>query len=106
MVASFDVKRNLGLSQAERKKFHIIRAPAGSRESLGARVITRQLLHSGITLSEDTVRYHLRMMDECGLTRLVTRRNGRQITERNLAELKPAATSRRDAAPPGLQNTR
>ena len=85
----------VGLSDTERKKLHILRALAGSRRSLGARVIARYLWQCGIDLSEDTVRYHLRMMDERGLTRLVARRDGREITERGLAEV------RRLAAEPG-----
>jgi repressor of nif and glnA expression len=75
------------LSDTERKKFHILRALAGARRSLGARVIARYLWQLGIELSEDTVRYHLRMMDESGLTRLVARRDGRELTARGLAEL-------------------
>ena len=86
----------VGLSDTERKKLHILRALAGSRRSLGARVIARYLWQCGIDLSEDTVRYHLRMMDERGLTRLVARRDGREITERGLAEVRRLAAEQGD----------
>jgi repressor of nif and glnA expression len=87
------------LSDTERKKFHILRALAGSRRSLGARVIARYLWQRGIDLSEDTVRYHLRMMDERGLTRLVARRHGREITEQGLAELHHVSANQGEFTP-------
>ena len=53
----------------------------------GARLIARRLHAYGTDLTETTVRYHLRMLDERGLTRLVNRRDGREITARGSAEL-------------------
>jgi len=47
----------------------------------------------GIGLSERAVRYHLRLMDERGLTRLVGRRDGRLITALGEAEIKKAMVS-------------
>jgi len=44
-------------------------------------------------MSERAVRNHLRIMDEKGLTRLVGRRDGREITDRGLNELKRALVS-------------
>ena len=41
----------------------------------------------GTRMSERTIRYHLRLMDERGLTRLAGRRDGRVITETGLDEL-------------------
>ncbi len=52
------------------------------RGALGARVIARRMLEQNIQLSERTVRYHLKIMDERGLTKLVGRRDGRMITDK------------------------
>lgn len=75
---------------AERTVFSILKVLGNSQEALGARVIARYLKDLGIELGERAVRYHLKLMDERGLTRLVGRRNGRVITELGLAELKKA----------------
>ena len=74
----------------ERKKLSIQKVLGNSQESLGARVISRCLKDHGIELGERAVRYHLRLMDEKGLTRLVGRRDGRAITELGQAEVKTA----------------
>ncbi len=73
----------------ERKVNAILRALKESPETVGARVIGRQLKEQGIDLSERAVRYHLKLMDERGLTRLVGR-DGRRITEAGLEELRNA----------------
>lgn len=73
----------------ERKVNAILRVLRGSSEAVGARVIGRQLQEQGVYLSERAVRYHLKLMDERGLTRLVGR-DGRRITEAGLAELRDA----------------
>lgn len=77
----------------ERKKFHILKILGGSKGPLGSRVIADRLQDIGIRLEERTVRYHLRLMDEKGLTRMVRHRDGRIITEYGLAELKRALVS-------------
>jgi repressor of nif and glnA expression len=74
----------------ERKVFSILKVLGNSQEALGARVIARYLKDLGVELGERAVRYHLKLMDERGLTRLVGRRDGRTITELGLAELKKA----------------
>jgi repressor of nif and glnA expression len=74
----------------ERKVFSILKVLSNSQESLGARVIARCLKGMGIELGERAVRYHLKLMDERGLTQLVGRRDGRVITELGLEELKRA----------------
>jgi len=61
-----------------------------SQQALGARLIARCLKDMGLEMEERTVRYHLRIMDERGLTKLVRRRDGRMITERGHLELKHA----------------
>src|SRR5512136_1819648 len=74
----------------ERKVFSILRVLDNSQEALGARIIARHLKELGVELGERAVRYHLKLMDERGLTRLVGRRDGRVITELGQAELKKA----------------
>jgi len=73
----------------ERKVFSILKVLNDSQEALGARVIARRLKDVGIELGERAVRYHLKLMDERGLTQLVGR-NGRLITESGIEELESA----------------
>ncbi len=54
---------------------------------MGASLIARRMREMGMAPSERTVRYHLKFMDERGLTRLMGRRDGRIITERGIDEL-------------------
>lgn len=70
----------------ERKVLSILRVLSDSQEPLGARVIARRLRDHGVDLGERAVRYHLKLMDERGLTRLVGR-DGRLITELGVDEL-------------------
>ena len=70
----------------ERKVLSILKVLSDSREVLGARVIARHLKDYGVELTERAVRYHLKLMDERGLTRVVGR-NGRLITESGVSEL-------------------
>ncbi len=72
----------------ERKIHSILKVLAASPEPLGSIVIARKLNEMGIDLSERAVRYHLKLMDEQGLTRLAGRRDGRMITEQGVEELK------------------
>jgi len=72
----------------ERKVLSILKVLGNSKQALGSRVISRYLHDLGIELTERAVRYHLRLMDERGLTRLANRRDGRLITELGQAELK------------------
>ncbi|HBA85421.1 MAG TPA: hypothetical protein DCZ95_15145 [Verrucomicrobia bacterium] len=53
----------------------------------GASRITDRLLSSGADLQPRTIRYYLLQMDREGLTRFVSRRRGREITDRGRAEL-------------------
>ncbi len=75
--------------EVERKEVSILKILSGSREPLGARVIARRLKDHGVYLSERAVRYHLKLMDERGLTRLVSR-DGRLITKLGTEELNNA----------------
>ena len=73
----------------ERKVFSILKVLSESQEVLGARVIAHRLKDYGIELGERAVRYHLKLMDERGLTQLIGR-EGRLITEPGVEELKSA----------------
>ena len=75
--------------EVERKLNAILRVLKESPEAVGARLIGRQLKEQGIDLSERAVRYHLKLMDERGLTQLVGR-DGRQITPAGIEELRNA----------------
>ena len=76
----------------ERKVIAILRVLNESAEPLGARVIARQLKDYGIDLTERAVRYHLKLMDERGLTQGLGR-DGRLITSSGVEELKNALVS-------------
>ena len=72
--------------EVERKEHFILKILSDSQQPLGARVIARLLKDRGVYLGERAVRYHLKLMDERGLTRLVSR-DGRLITELGVEEL-------------------
>ncbi|MDP2917181.1 MAG: NrpR regulatory domain-containing protein, partial [Dehalococcoidia bacterium] len=68
----------------------ILKVLRSLQKPAGARIIERHLKDYGILLGERAVRYHLRLMDERGLTELVGKRDGRIITEKGLNEIKSA----------------
>jgi repressor of nif and glnA expression len=74
----------------ERKELAIMKILGDSQEPLGARVIAQQLKEYGFELGERAVRYHLKLMDERGLTNLVGRRDGRMLTDNGIEEMKSA----------------
>jgi repressor of nif and glnA expression len=74
----------------ERKELAIMKILGDSQEPLGARVIAHQLKEYGFELGERAVRYHLKLMDERGLTNLVGRRDGRILTDNGIEEMKSA----------------
>lgn len=59
---------------------------------LGSREISRQLREHGVELTERTVRYHLKILDERGFTK-VFGKEGRKITLRGKEELRMAHVS-------------
>ena len=81
--------RIFGGQEVERKVVAILRTLAEVPEPLGSTAIARRLRESGIELSERAVRYHLKLLDERGLTKPVGK-NGRLITPRGEEELKNA----------------
>ncbi|HLE02612.1 MAG TPA: NrpR regulatory domain-containing protein [Dehalococcoidia bacterium] len=75
--------------EVERKIISILRVLRDSPELVGARVIARRLKGHGVELGERAVRYHLKIMDERGLTQLVGR-DGRVLTPLGEEELQNA----------------
>lgn len=76
----------------ERKVVAILEALDEVSEPLGSTAIARRLKESGIELSERTVRYHLKLLDERGLTEPAGR-DGRLITPQGREELRNALVS-------------
>lgn len=74
----------------ERKVLTILKVLSDANEAVGARVIARRLKDHGIELGERAVRYHLKLMDERGLTLLLGRRDGRVLTEQGMKEVRNA----------------
>jgi repressor of nif and glnA expression len=74
----------------ERKSLAILRILSDSPQPVGARVIAHRLQEHGFELGERAVRYHLKLLDERGLTFLVGKRDGRVLTDKGMAELKSA----------------
>ena len=75
--------------EVERKVLAILKIINESHEPVGARVISRRLNDYGVNLTERAVRYHLKLTDEQGLTRLVGW-DGRLVTERGIEEISNA----------------
>ncbi|MDP2744624.1 MAG: NrpR regulatory domain-containing protein [Dehalococcoidia bacterium] len=73
----------------ERKVLSILKIVQESPQPVGGRLIARELRDRGVDLGERAVRYHLKLMDERGLTSLVGR-DGREITEMGREELRNA----------------
>ncbi len=73
----------------ERKIISILRILEDASRPLGSTVIAEGLKEGGVELSERAVRYHLKLMDERGLTQ-PQGRNGRLITKSGTEELNAA----------------
>ena len=76
--------------EVERKVITILKVLASESKPLGGTIIARRLQALGIFLSERAVRYHLKLMDERGLTESIGARDGRAITPLGLEELESA----------------
>jgi len=81
------MKQIFNIEDIEKKILLILRILHESPEPVGARIIARRMQDHGVTLSERGVRYHLKMMDNRGLTRLIGRHDGRAITEQGIEEI-------------------
>lgn len=71
----------------ERKTLLILRILREAGGPLGSRIIARKMQERGYMPSERAIRYHLKIMDERGLTRLVGKKDGRMITTQGISEL-------------------
>jgi len=76
----------------ERKIVAILNILKDSQKPLGSRIISRRLKEQGIDLTERAVRYHLRIMDERGLTKSHGIA-GRVVTEEGIEETNNALVS-------------
>jgi repressor of nif and glnA expression len=81
--------QTFAVHDVERKSIAILEALDEVTEPLGSTAIARRLKESGIDLSDRTVRYHLKLLDERGLTTPLGR-DGRLITPRGREELRNA----------------
>jgi HTH-type transcriptional regulator, global nitrogen regulator NrpRI len=73
--------------EIEKKTILMLRILQDAQQPMGSRLISRQMIHNELSLTERAVRYHLKLMDERGLTKLVRKRDGRLISARGVEEL-------------------
>jgi repressor of nif and glnA expression len=73
--------------EIERKILSMLKVLSTLQKPAGSVVIAKQLKKMGVDLSERAIRYHLKLTDERGLTRLVTERDGRVVTEKGIREI-------------------
>ncbi len=78
----------------QRKIIEILRILNNHNEPVGARIISKELDEIGYPLNERTVRYHLKIMDEHGLTKNHGY-SGRTLTQNGREELNNALVSDR-----------
>jgi repressor of nif and glnA expression len=64
---------------------------------VGSRVLSEELKLHGVELTERTIRYHMRIMDEKGLTK-VFGKEGRKITDKGLEELANSQASEKSVS--------
>jgi repressor of nif and glnA expression len=74
-----------------RTLFSILKILSKENKIIGSKEISKKLKMHGINLSERTVRYHLKILDERGLTK-VFGKEGRKITEKGRKELETSST--------------
>jgi len=72
----------------ERKIAAILKILSDAQAPMGSRMISALLGEQGIYLGERAVRYHLKIMDERGMTRSAGHKDGRTITGPGLEELR------------------
>ena len=78
----------------DRKLIEMLRILSEQNEPVGARFIAKKLSERGYRLDERTIRYHLRILDERGLTKNLGY-EGRIITDKGLEEVKNALVTER-----------
>jgi len=74
--------------------FTLLRVLEKQQAAVGSAELSKQLLSHGVELSERTVRYYLKLLDEGGFTEIHGKR-GRTITEKGRQELNHAFVSER-----------
>jgi repressor of nif and glnA expression len=79
----------------ERKVISILKILSESPEPVGSTFIASRLKERGVSLTDRAVRYHLKFLDERGLTRNVGRKDGRLITQSGVIELQDALVADR-----------
>jgi HTH-type transcriptional regulator, global nitrogen regulator NrpRI len=77
-------------ADVERKVLGILKVLSESRDPVGSHLIARRMENHGVNLTERAVRYHLKLTDERGFTELISKRDGRKITDKGLEEIKRA----------------
>ncbi len=82
------------LSQLSKTVHAILNIFSEQKDIIGTREISRMLKLHGVLLTERTVRYHLKILDEKGFTR-VFGKEGRRITKRGQEELSRSHVSSR-----------
>jgi repressor of nif and glnA expression len=81
------------MAEMNKTMLSILKVLEKHREDIiGSRELSRQLKLHGVELTERTVRYHLKIMDERGLTK-VYGKEGRKITQKGREELQNALVS-------------
>jgi HTH-type transcriptional regulator, global nitrogen regulator NrpRI len=81
------MKQIFNVEEIEKKILLILRILHESPHAVGARLISRRMQEYGVALSERGVRYHLKLMDDRGLTRLIGQHDGRAITQQGIEEI-------------------
>ena len=81
------MKQIFNVEDIEKKILLILRILHESSEPVGARLISRRMQERNVALSERAVRYHLKLMDDRGLTRLIGQHDGRAITDQGVEEI-------------------
>lgn len=76
----------MSAEELDRKQIEILRILSEHAEPIGSSIIQRELAKRGFLLSERTVRYHLKILEERGFVE-GHERIGRRITEKGLEEL-------------------
>jgi len=76
--------------EVERKTISILRVLSESSQPLGAKLIARRLKEHGVELGERAVRYHLKYIQDRGITRHLQRREGLDITPLGIEEVNNA----------------
>jgi len=80
------------MHEVDRKTYSILKILSSSKEPVGSAELSVKLKDYGVELTERAVRYHLKLMDEEGLTSGKWK-EGRNITQKGLEELENALVS-------------